>query len=143
MARLAKLVVVSRDLSRAVKVPGIAATLQAFEEVIPPAREKAVRAEELASLNERLLAWPEGFSLHATLQRTLPRRREALTTGAIDWGHAEALAFAKDVAGRNPHAIRAAKRLYDESWTATLDEGLALLRATPARRIRSACAVAI
>ena len=56
--------------------------------------DTAVRAEDLASLNERLLAWPEGFALHATLQRTLPRRREALTSGAIDWGHAEALAFA-------------------------------------------------
>nr|MBA3890654.1 2-oxoglutarate dehydrogenase E1 component [Gemmatimonadaceae bacterium] len=63
--------------------------------LVPAERvETAVRTEELVSLNERLLAWPEGFSLHATLQRTLPRRREALTTGAIDWGHAEALAFA-------------------------------------------------
>jgi 2-oxoglutarate dehydrogenase E1 component len=59
----------------------------------PPA-ETAVRAEQLASLNEQLLAWPQGFKLHPTLQRTLPRRREALTAGGIDWGHAEALAFA-------------------------------------------------
>ena len=58
------------------------------------AADTGVRAEDLVSLNERLLAWPEGFTLHATLQRTLPRRREALTAGAIDWGHAEALAFA-------------------------------------------------
>ena len=56
--------------------------------------ETGVKAEDLASLNERLLAWPEGFALHATLQRTLPRRREALTARGIDWGHAEALAFA-------------------------------------------------
>jgi 2-oxoglutarate dehydrogenase E1 component len=28
------------------------------------------------------------------MQRTMPRRREAINTGAIDWGHAEALAFA-------------------------------------------------
>jgi 2-oxoglutarate dehydrogenase E1 component len=59
----------------------------------PPA-ETAVRAEQLAALNEQLLAWPQGFKLHPTLQRTLPRRREALTSGGIDWGHAEALAFA-------------------------------------------------
>ena len=59
----------------------------------PPA-ETAVRAEQLAALNEQLLAWPQGFKLHPTLQRTLPRRREALTGGGIDWGHAEALAFA-------------------------------------------------
>jgi len=59
-----------------------------------PAAETAVRAEQLAALNEQLLAWPQGFKLHPTLQRTLPRRREALTAGGIDWGHAEALAFA-------------------------------------------------
>jgi 2-oxoglutarate dehydrogenase E1 component len=59
----------------------------------PPA-ETAVRAEQLAALNEQLLAWPQGFKLHPTLQRTLPRRRDALTSGGIDWGHAEALAFA-------------------------------------------------
>ncbi len=59
----------------------------------PPA-ETAVRAEQLAALNEQLLALPQNFKLHATLQRTLPRRREALTSGGIDWGHAEALAFA-------------------------------------------------
>ncbi|MDQ3996728.1 MAG: 2-oxoglutarate dehydrogenase E1 component, partial [Gemmatimonadota bacterium] len=59
-----------------------------------PAADTAVRAEQLAALNEQLLAWPQGFKLHPTLQRTLPRRREALTSGGIDWGHAEALAFA-------------------------------------------------
>jgi 2-oxoglutarate dehydrogenase E1 component len=59
-----------------------------------PSAETAVRAEQLAALNEQLLAWPQGFKLHPTLQRTLPRRREALTAGGIDWGHAEALAFA-------------------------------------------------
>jgi 2-oxoglutarate dehydrogenase E1 component len=59
-----------------------------------PAAETAVRSEQLAALNEQLLAWPQGFKLHPTLQRTLPRRREALTAGGIDWGHAEALAFA-------------------------------------------------
>ncbi|MFN2565175.1 MAG: 2-oxoglutarate dehydrogenase E1 component [Gemmatimonadaceae bacterium] len=59
----------------------------------PPA-ETAVRAEQLAALNEQMLAWPQSFKLHPTLQRTLPRRREALSSGGIDWGHAEALAFA-------------------------------------------------
>src|SRR6185503_1067344 len=34
------------------------------------------------------------FKLHPTLQRTLPRRRDAIHNGGIDWGHAEALAFA-------------------------------------------------
>jgi 2-oxoglutarate dehydrogenase E1 component len=60
----------------------------------PKSVDTAVRAETLMSLNEQLLHWPADFTLHATIQRTLPRRREALTSGGIDWGHAEALAFA-------------------------------------------------
>ena len=56
--------------------------------------ETAVRAEQLVQLNEQLLQWPSEFKLHQTLQRTLPRRRDALQNGGIDWGHAEALAFA-------------------------------------------------
>ena len=68
---------------------------EAGSEAAPtPAAETAVRAEQLAALNEQLLVSPQGFKLHPTLQRTLPRRREALTSGGIDWGHAEALAFA-------------------------------------------------
>ncbi|HVZ78913.1 MAG TPA: thiamine pyrophosphate-dependent enzyme, partial [Gemmatimonadaceae bacterium] len=56
--------------------------------------ETLVKAEMLAALNERLLTWPAGFTLHPTLQRTLARRRDALQSGGIDWGHAESLAFA-------------------------------------------------
>jgi 2-oxoglutarate dehydrogenase E1 component len=55
--------------------------------------ETAVKADKLVSLNEQLLSWPSTFKLHPTIARTLPRRREALQD-AIDWGHAEALAFA-------------------------------------------------
>jgi 2-oxoglutarate dehydrogenase E1 component len=67
-----------------------------LHEPCPPAPVvgTAVRAETLAALNEQLLQWPQGFRLHPTLQRTLPRRRDALQRGQIDWGHAEALAFA-------------------------------------------------
>ncbi len=54
----------------------------------------AVRPERLVALNEQLLAWPSTFKLHPTLQRTVPRRRGAINSGGIDWGHAEALAFA-------------------------------------------------
>jgi len=57
-------------------------------------RETAVRSEQLVALNEQLLQWPSTFKLHPTLQRTLPRRRDAIHNGGIDWGHAEALAFA-------------------------------------------------
>jgi len=56
--------------------------------------DTAVRAERLVALNEQLLALPSNFKLHPTIARTLPRRRDAINTGAIDWGHAEALAFA-------------------------------------------------
>jgi len=56
--------------------------------------ETAVRSERLVALNEQLLAWPSTFKLHPTLQRTVPRRRGAINSGGIDWGHAEALAFA-------------------------------------------------
>jgi 2-oxoglutarate dehydrogenase E1 component len=58
-----------------------------------PSIDTSVKAEKLVSLNEQLLSWPSTFKLHPTIQRTLPRRREALQD-AIDWGHAEALAFA-------------------------------------------------
>jgi len=48
----------------------------------------------LTSLNQQLLAVPDGFTVNPKLQRQLERRREALTQGEIDWAHAEALAFA-------------------------------------------------
>ena len=54
----------------------------------------AVAAERLRELSEQLLRVPEGFSPHPKLMRQLERRREALEQGGIDWGQAEALAFA-------------------------------------------------
>ena len=65
-----------------------------FEIATSTPAETAVRAETLVALNEQLLQWPTSFKLHQTLQRTLPRRRDALHNKGIDWGHAEALAFA-------------------------------------------------
>jgi 2-oxoglutarate dehydrogenase E1 component len=60
-----------------------------------PAVDTGVRAEILVALNERLLAWPESLAVHPRLARQLVRRREALGDGgSIDWGQAEALAFA-------------------------------------------------
>lgn len=57
--------------------------------------ETAVAADVLVSLNERLLVWPPDFQPHPRLARQLERRREAVgDAGGIDWGHAEALAFA-------------------------------------------------
>jgi 2-oxoglutarate dehydrogenase E1 component len=55
----------------------------------------AVSADRLIALNEHLLEWPAGFSVHPRLARQIERRRDALgDQPGIDWGHAEALAFA-------------------------------------------------
>jgi 2-oxoglutarate dehydrogenase E1 component len=56
--------------------------------------ETAVAAERLQALNEQLLAVPEGFLVNPKLAKQLERRREAFREGGIDWGQAEALAFA-------------------------------------------------
>jgi 2-oxoglutarate dehydrogenase E1 component len=64
---------------------------------VPAPDGTGVPPEELRALNEALLRFPEGFTLHPKLQRPLQRRRAALEAGAsapIDWGHAETLAFA-------------------------------------------------
>jgi 2-oxoglutarate dehydrogenase E1 component len=54
-----------------------------------------VRADQLISLNEQLLAWPQTIKPNSRLVKTLRRRRDAMgDQGGIDWGHAEALAFA-------------------------------------------------
>ncbi|MGE5750311.1 MAG: 2-oxoglutarate dehydrogenase E1 component [Gemmatimonas sp.] len=53
------------------------------------------RADQLVALNEQLLAWPQTMKPSSKLVKTLRRRREAVgEAGGIDWGHAEALAFA-------------------------------------------------
>ena len=54
----------------------------------------AVAADRLRALNEQLLRVPEGFSPHPKLMKQLERRRETIEQGGIDWGQAEALAFA-------------------------------------------------
>jgi 2-oxoglutarate dehydrogenase E1 component len=54
----------------------------------------AVPAARLTELNEQLLRVPEGFAVNPKLAKQLERRRDALRDGGIDWGQAEALAFA-------------------------------------------------
>ncbi|HXV05106.1 MAG TPA: multifunctional oxoglutarate decarboxylase/oxoglutarate dehydrogenase thiamine pyrophosphate-binding subunit/dihydrolipoyllysine-residue succinyltransferase subunit, partial [Solirubrobacterales bacterium] len=54
----------------------------------------AVPPERLRELNEALLEVPDGFNVHRKLRKPLARRVEALEGGAIEFGHAEALAFA-------------------------------------------------
>jgi 2-oxoglutarate dehydrogenase E1 component len=57
--------------------------------------ETALSPEFLTALNEQLLTWPEGFTVHPKLRKQLERRRTALgPDGGIDWAHAETLALA-------------------------------------------------
>ncbi len=55
----------------------------------------SVDAELLRRLNEQLLKWPASLKVNPRLAKTLARRADAMgDAGGIDWGHAEALAFA-------------------------------------------------
>jgi 2-oxoglutarate dehydrogenase E1 component len=54
----------------------------------------AVPATRLATLDQQLRSVPDGFTVNAKLALQLERRHEALVEGGIDWGHAEALAYA-------------------------------------------------
>ena len=54
----------------------------------------AVAADRLRSLNEQLLSVPAGFTVNAKLAKQLERRHETIEGGGIDWGQAEALAYA-------------------------------------------------
>ncbi len=64
----------------------------------PPASSSevvtAVSSERLRGLDRELVTVPAGFTVNPKLARQLERRAEALDEGGIDWGHAEALAFA-------------------------------------------------
>jgi 2-oxoglutarate dehydrogenase E1 component len=64
----------------------------------PPHRASAQTSpawETLKTLNTALLTFPDDFNVHAKLQRAVERRRSAFDRpdGAVDWGHAESLAF--------------------------------------------------
>ncbi|MBX9928415.1 MAG: 2-oxoglutarate dehydrogenase E1 component [Gemmatimonadaceae bacterium] len=61
----------------------------------PAPVETAVPLATLNQYNEALLTYPSDFTPHPRLAKQLERRREAMgDAGGIDWGHAEALAFA-------------------------------------------------
>ena len=49
-----------------------------------------------------------------------------LVTHVSDDPLAGALELAREIAGRSPDAVRAAKRLYDEAWNAEVEDGLVL-----------------
>jgi 2-oxoglutarate dehydrogenase E1 component len=72
-----------------------------FAEAQAPAQRpvRELTTARLIELNEALLHWPPSFTPHPRLAKQLERRRDAMgDAGGIDWGHAEALAFASILA---------------------------------------------
>lgn len=64
---------------------------------------KPISSQKLIELNEALLDRPEDFTTHPKLDRMLQRRRQAIhDQGAIEWAHAESLAFASILADGTP-----------------------------------------
>ncbi len=59
-----------------------------------PAVETKVSEKRIRTLNEELIRFPEGFTVHRKLRKPLERRVEILDDGPIEYGHAEALAYA-------------------------------------------------
>jgi multifunctional 2-oxoglutarate metabolism enzyme len=59
-----------------------------------PEVETAVKEKRLRTLNDELLRVPESFTVHRKLRKPLFRRSDLLDEGPIEFGHAEALAFA-------------------------------------------------
>ncbi len=59
-----------------------------------PPVETAVPVEKLRALNEALIEAPESFTIHRKLRKPLAKRLETIENGGIEFGHAEALAFA-------------------------------------------------
>ena len=71
-----------------------------------PEEPSAVSAEQLTVFNNELLTWPDSFLPNSKLVRLLQRRANTLgTEGGIDWGQAEALAFASILADGTPIRI--------------------------------------
>ena len=84
-------------LSRQAEVPqpGAAEAILPGDTGGPPEPRVGVPLDELRAINEQLLTWPPGFTVHPRLLRQLDRRHAALADGGrIAWAHAEALAFA-------------------------------------------------
>jgi len=58
------------------------------------AEETGVPLDEIVRINEQALSWPEDFSVHAKLRRSLDRRREDFGADTpIDWAQGETIAF--------------------------------------------------
>lgn len=60
-----------------------------------PPLETSVDLNELKTVNEDLLKWPDGFNVYPKLKKILERRNSMLDEGGkVDWALAETLAFA-------------------------------------------------
>ncbi|WP_349407489.1 2-oxoglutarate dehydrogenase E1 component [Pseudalkalibacillus sp. SCS-8] len=60
-----------------------------------PKVKTSVALDELRTLNEGLLEWPEDFKVYPKLEKILKRREKALLDdGKVDWALAETLAYA-------------------------------------------------
>ena len=75
---------------------------QIMEEPDDPMLRTAVSGRQLAALNEQLLTFPKHFTPNTKLIRQMERRKSAILEGAIDWGTAEALAFASLITQGHP-----------------------------------------
>jgi 2-oxoglutarate dehydrogenase E1 component len=65
--------------------------------------DTAVSATRLTAFDRQLHSWPSGFTVHPKLARQLEKRSKVLSqNGALDWAHAEALAFASLIADGVP-----------------------------------------
>ncbi len=87
------------------RLVGIHQTFKATDPAVEPGRDAsrdrdqvivtALSADQLTSLNDKLLMWPDGFTVNPKLKKQLDRRRAAMgPAGGIEWAHAESLALA-------------------------------------------------
>ena len=69
---------------------------EAIESESPDEPQTGVGMDVLLALNEQVHAVRRGFTVHPKLVRQIARRRESLSSDepAVEWGHAESLAFA-------------------------------------------------
>ncbi len=93
-----RLMAARKQLPSEIGVTG-AATHPASEQVVTT----SVPADTLIELNNALLTWPEDFSVNPKLERVFSRWRGGLEAeGGIEWGQAEALAFASILSDGTP-----------------------------------------
>jgi multifunctional 2-oxoglutarate metabolism enzyme len=96
-----RLTTLHQDLKAQIKAASDAGTVEQptgeyqLDRSPSPEPATAVPADRVRELNEELLTFPEGFTVHPKLVKQLERRRTAVgPDGGIDWAHAEQLAYA-------------------------------------------------